>query len=120
VAPFGSVTVRGTGRAASAGTGSSLSVTLAQAAAGATYEGAVRQGSCARMGSTVASLNPATADSLGRGQAASDIPVPIDSLLGAPHVVVYGRGGRPETCGPLSGAAPPRDSAAGDSGRTPA
>lgn len=105
--------VRGNGLLASAGGGTSVSVALSGGAAGATYEGAVRQGVCARIGSAVASLVPATADSLGNGQAASDVLVPLDSLTGAPHVVVYGRGGRPEACGAVGARAapPPPDTA---------
>ncbi|MEW5929885.1 MAG: hypothetical protein AB1941_20725 [Gemmatimonadota bacterium] len=125
LAPLGGETVRGSGRVAAAGMATSISVALAQAVGGATYEGAVRQGSCARVGPTVASLVPASTDSLGAGQAASDVPVPIDSLTGSPHVVVYGRGGRPEACGPVGGAAaartpappPPPDTTAPDTVR---
>lgn len=105
LAPLGAGTLRGSGEAASAGSGTSVSVALAQGARGATYQGAVRQGNCARMGAEIASLVPASVDSLGAGRAAGDVPVPIDSLAGAPHVIVYGRGGRPETCGPIGGAA---------------
>ncbi|HEX8271516.1 MAG TPA: hypothetical protein VF615_02620 [Longimicrobiaceae bacterium] len=105
LAPLGDALVRGSGQVAAVGTSTSISVALTQAMGGATYEGAVRQGSCARFGAAVASLVPATADSLGGGRSSSDVPVPVDSLTGAPHVVVYGRGGRPEACGPIGGAA---------------
>lgn len=107
LAPLGDARVRGSGEVAAVGMATSISVTLAQAVGGATYEGAVRQGVCARIGPSVASLVPASADSLGSGRASSDVPVPVDSLTGKPHVVVYGRGGRPEACGPLGGAAAP-------------
>jgi hypothetical protein len=107
LAPLGTARLRGSGQVAAAGTATSVAVTLAQAAGGATYEGAVRQGSCARMGAAVASLVPATADSLGGGRASSDVPVPVDSLTGAPHVLVYGRGGRPEACGAIRPGSPP-------------
>lgn len=112
LAPLGDAAVRGSGRVAAAGMATSISVALAGAAGGATYEGAVRQGVCARIGPVVASLIPASADSLGSGQASSDVPVPVDSLTGSPHVVVYGRGGRPEACGPVGGAAAPARAAA--------
>ena len=120
LAPLGSAAVRGSGRVAAVGMGTSISVVLAQAAGGATYEGAVRQGNCGRIGPSVAALVPATADTLGAGQASSDVPVPIDSLTGSPHVVVYGRGGRPEACGPVGGAAvptPPSDTVPADTVR---
>ena len=53
----------------------------------------------------VLSLFPVSADSLGAGRAISDLPLAIDSLTGKPHVIVYGRGGRPETCAAIG---PPR------------
>lgn len=103
LAPLGRATVRGTGQVAAAGRATSIFVTLTQGVRGATYEGAVRQGRCDAMGATIASLVPVTADSaMRRGQAASDVSVPLDSLTGAPHVVVYGRGGRPEACAAIA------------------
>ena len=117
--PLGGSPVRGSGQLAAVGTATAVSVRLAQGAAGATYEGAIRQGVCARVGPAVAPLVPATADSLGNGAAASDIPVPLDSLTRRPHVVVYGRGGRPETCGAVGGAPPP-PLASPDTGRSDA
>lgn len=106
--PVASARVRGTGQVKAVGKSTSIAVALAEGVQGATYEGAVRQGSCAGVGASVASLFPVSADSLGNGRASSDVSLPIDSLLGAPHVVVYGRGGRPEACAPLrAGAAPP-------------
>lgn len=102
LAPLGRMTVRGTGQVAAAGKATSISVTLTEGVRGATYEGAVRRGQCNAMGATIASLFPVTADSANRrGQAASDINLPVDSLTGTPHVVVYGRGGRPEACGAI-------------------
>jgi hypothetical protein len=101
LAPMGNVTVRGTGEVKAVGKATSVSVTLSQALAGATYEGAVRQGGCRAMGPNVASLFPVSADSLGAGRATSDLPMAIDSLIGKPHVIVYGRGGRPEVCAPI-------------------
>ncbi|HEX8211549.1 MAG TPA: hypothetical protein VF584_15360 [Longimicrobium sp.] len=94
--------VQGNGEVAAVGKSTSISVALARGAPGATYEGAVRQGDCAKMGSHIASLFPVSADSLGNGRASSDVPVPIDSLTKGRHVVVYGRGGRPEVCGSVS------------------
>jgi hypothetical protein len=108
LAPLGKATARGSGQVAAVGKATSISVTLTQTARGSTYEGAVRQGVCAAMGATVASLFPVSADSLGSGQASSDVNVPIDSLTARPHVVVYGRGGRPEACAAIpSRTAPP-------------
>jgi len=104
--PLGRSTARGSGEAKAVGKSTSISVDLARAVAGATYEGAVRQGSCAGAGSTIASLHPVTADSLGTGRASSDVSLPIDSLTKQPHVVVYGRGGRPETCAAIGRAGP--------------
>ena len=106
LAPLGRATARGSGEVAAVGKATSISVTLAQAARGSTYEGAVRQGVCAAMGAGVASLYPVSADSLGSGQASSDVNLPIDSLTSAPHVIVYGRGGRPEACAAIPSSAP--------------
>lgn len=105
-------TLRGSAQLAAFGRMTSVSVTIAQGHVGTTYEGAIRQGSCGRMGPTVTSLNPVSADSLGTGAVATDVSVPIDSLLGSRHVVVYGKGGRPQMCGAVgSPATPPRDTA---------
>jgi hypothetical protein len=114
LAPLGRATVRGSGEVKAVGKATSISVALSQGIAGATYEGAVRQGACAAMGPSVASLFPVTADSLGAGRASSDVNVPIDSLTAKPHVIVYGRGGRPEVCaaiGPPSTTPPAPPSA---------
>lgn len=105
-APLPYAGARGTGQVAAVGKATSISVSLQQAAWGQSYEGSIRQGACDAMGPAVASLVPATADSLGRGQASSDVPVRIDSLTKKPHVVVYGRGGRGEACAPIPSAAP--------------
>ena len=116
LAPLGRATLRGSGEVKAVGKASSVSVSVAlsQGIAGTTYEGAIRQGGCAAMGPSVASLFPVSADSLGSGRAQSDVNVPIDSLTARPHVIVYGRGGRPETCaqiGPPSTTPPPPPSA---------
>ncbi|HET7464879.1 MAG TPA: hypothetical protein VFJ82_26790 [Longimicrobium sp.] len=106
-------TVRAASQANAVAASTSIATTLAGGIAGATYEGAVRQGACDRMGATIASLIPATADSLGAARASGDIPIPADSLTRRAHVIVYGRGGRPEVCGAIPGgttgplAAPP-------------
>ena len=110
LAPLGRATLRGTGQVRAVGKATSATVALSQGIAGVTYEGAVRQGGCAAMGPAVGSLVPVSADSLGNGRATSDLPIPVDSLTARPHVVVYGRGGRPETCaqiGPPSTTPPP-------------
>lgn len=107
LSPLGRATARGTGQVAASGKASVVRVALAQAARGQTYEGAIRQGVCEAMGASIAPLFPVSADSLGSGQASSDVSVPIDSLTGAPHVVVYGRGGRPEACAAIPTSAPP-------------
>jgi hypothetical protein len=97
--------LRGTAQLRSSGTATLVFASLSQGKASTSYDGAIRQGRCARMGANVAPLLPVTADSLGGGRAASDVPVPIDSLLGSPHVLVYGKGGRPEACGELGAGA---------------
>jgi hypothetical protein len=107
LAPVGTRPLRGSGEVKAVGKSTSVSVALGGAVAGATYEGAVRQGTCASAGSSIASLYPVSADSLGVGEASSDVSIPIDSLTKAPHVVVYGRGGRPEACAPVRPAAAP-------------
>jgi hypothetical protein len=100
--------LRGEARLATAGMGTAVTVALRDGHRGATYGGAIRTGSCARVGSSIASLNPVSTDSAGTGASESTISVPMDSLLGHPHVVVYGPGGRPHACGELgSGGAPP-------------
>jgi hypothetical protein len=101
LAPLGRATLRGSGQVKAVGKATSISVALSQGIAGVTYEGAIRQGGCQAMGPNVASLYPVTADSLGNGRTSSDTPLPIDSLTSKPHVIVYGRGGRPETCAPI-------------------
>ncbi|HET7231518.1 MAG TPA: hypothetical protein VFJ16_16025 [Longimicrobium sp.] len=101
LAPLGPGVVRGSGQVKSVAHSTSIATTLANAIWGATYEGAVRQGACNRMGATIASLIPVTADSLGAARSSSDIGVSTDSLTRRPHVIVYGRGGRPELCGPV-------------------
>lgn len=114
LAPLGRATLRGSGEVKAVGKASTVSIALSQGIAGTTYEGAIRQGSCAAMGPSVASLLPVSADSLGGGRAQSDVNVPIDSLTSKPHVIVYGPGGRPETCaqiGPPSATPPPPPSA---------
>lgn len=107
LAPLPHARARGTGQVAAAGKATAISVTLSQAVWGQTYEGAVRQGACDAMGPQVAALVPVSADSLGGGSAASDIPVPVDSLTKKPHVVVFGRGGRGEACAPIPARTPP-------------
>jgi hypothetical protein len=78
----------------------SFDVTL-QAANGGTMSGNVRLGTCENPGPSVASLNPVSIDSLGSGRAAGDFPIPIDSLIARPHVIVFGAGLRPEACGAI-------------------
>ncbi|HEX2207821.1 MAG TPA: hypothetical protein VHG93_09060 [Longimicrobium sp.] len=112
--PLGRATVRGSGQVQAVANSTSVAVALSQGIAGVTYEGAIRQGGCASMGPVVASLFPVSADSLGNGRAQSDVSVPIDSLTKTSHVIVYGRGGRPETCaqiGPSPTTPPPPPSA---------
>jgi len=97
--------VRGASQAKALAASTSIATTLAGAIAGATYEGAIRQGACNHMGATIASLIPATADSLGAARSSSDIAISADSLTKRAHVIVYGRAGRPEICGPVPGGA---------------
>jgi hypothetical protein len=103
LAPLGASTLRGSARIATAGTGTAVSVSLAGGHALMTYAGAIRAGSCERAGVSVASLVPVTADSLGNGASASDVPLSVDSLLHHPFVVVFGPGGRPRACGAIRG-----------------
>lgn len=91
----------------SAGGQTRVDVRLSGGRPGIHYHGTIRRGRCQRVGARVASLNSVSADSLGSGRASTDAPVPIDSLAGEPHVLIYGRGGRPETCafiGPADGS----------------
>ena len=101
LAPLGPEMPGGDAQLTAKGEQTAAAVSITGGRAGATYEGVVRQGSCARMGSVVAALVPVSADTLGAGRSQSDLPLPIDSLVGTPHVVAYGRGGRPESCGAI-------------------
>jgi hypothetical protein len=101
LAPVDRPPLSGEAQLATAGTGTAVTVALREGHDGATYSGAIREGSCARIGSSVASLNPVSTDSAGTGASESSISVPMDSLLGHPHVVVFGPGGRPHACGAL-------------------
>lgn len=106
LASIDTAALRGAARLTGIGGLTTVTVSLAQGKGGITYEGAIRQGVCQRMGATVASLHPISADSLsGAGAASTDVPVPLDSLLSRAHVVVYGKGGRPETCAAIGPAA---------------
>ena len=67
-----------------------------------THEGFIHAGRCAKLGPTVTDLHPVSTDSLGIGSAATFVNIPLDTLLARPHAVVYGRGGRPHTCGDIS------------------
>jgi hypothetical protein len=67
-----------------------------------THEGVIHSGRCAKLGPTVTDLHPVSTDSLGAGSSASYINIPLDTLRVRPHAVVYGKGGRPHTCGDIS------------------
>jgi hypothetical protein len=64
-----------------------------------TYDGAIHLGECRRLGSRVAALIAVSIDSAGTGRSATFVPLPIDTLLARRHAVVFGRGGRPDSCG---------------------
>jgi hypothetical protein len=105
-APAGEGGVSGSGTLKATGGATEYSARLRGVPAGATFSGAVRAGSCARVGPTIAWLVPASAGPEGTGSASGDIPVPLDSLVRTPHVVVYGPGGRPATCAPVPSRPP--------------
>lgn len=84
-----------------AGSATRVVTRLNGAAAGQTYSGMIRRGTCAQLGSRVASLVPATADSLGLASSISDVPVPLRTLRAAPHIIVFGKDNRPATCGTI-------------------
>jgi hypothetical protein len=86
---------------AAAGEQTRVDVRLSGGQPAAHYEGAIRRGTCTRVGARVAGLNAVSADPSGSGRAFTDAAVPVDSLAHSPHVLVYGRGGRPETCAPV-------------------
>jgi hypothetical protein len=67
-----------------------------------TYEGAIHVGPCSRLGARVASLIAVSIDSLGTGRSATFVAFPIDTLLVRRHAVVFGRGGRPDSCGDVA------------------
>lgn len=87
---------------AAAGAQTRIDVRLTGGARNGHYEGAVRRGGCERIGPRLAALNPVSVDSVGAGRAVTLVPVPIDSLGASPHVLVFGRGGRPEACAPVA------------------
>jgi hypothetical protein len=99
--PLGTALLSGQAALTAKGEITAVAVRLAQGSSGATFDGAIRLGSCGALGATVASLNPATVDSLGGGRADTDVPISIDSLTHAPFALVYGRNGRPQSCGEL-------------------
>ena len=105
LAPLPGNALRGTGQVAAAGKETAVSVTLEQGKPGTTYAGSIRRGVCSALGADVGSLNPVSVAGQGRGAASSSVSVPIDSLAAAPHVVVYGPGGRPETCADIGAGA---------------
>lgn len=108
LSPRPSRALRGSGRLESAGSSTLVQVELGAGASHTTYEGAVRRGNCDMIGSRVASLVPVSADSEGAGRSASLVTVPVTHLLKAPHVLVFGPGGRVEACGAVaSSIAPP-------------
>ena len=104
--PLGGDSSGGAARLRAQGRRTVYSVQLSRAAAGHAYAGEIRLGVCAQPGPSLTSLNPAVVDSAGRGAAAGDVAVPLDSLLSSAHVLVYGRGGRPEACGEIRPGAP--------------
>lgn len=101
LAPLGNETLAGAVRLIASGGATSVRTGLVGGKAGITYAGSIRHGECRKTGSTVASLVPVTADAAGVGRSTSDVPVPLDSLSKVPHVLVYGPGGRSETCGSI-------------------
>lgn len=102
-----------TGNANVLGRGKSASVTalLQGGDAGITYAGAIKQGTCDRIGSRLADLVPISVDSAHGGTSFSSVSVETEHLLERPHVVVFGRGGSAEVCGSLvpRGAEPERE-----------
>jgi hypothetical protein len=99
--PSAEETLTGTVEIAGKGRSSSVTVRLNQGTGRTSYDGAIRLGDCSQLGATVASLIPATLDSLGVGASQSDITIPMDSLVNTRMAVVYGRGGRPAACGAI-------------------
>jgi hypothetical protein len=112
LAPDPPSTLRGGGRVEPAGSSTLVRVDLAGGSPYTTYQGTVRRGSCSAIGSTVASLVPVTVDSIGTGRSASQVAVPIRRLLSAPHVLVFGAGGRVEACGAVAVAITPTSAGA--------
>jgi hypothetical protein len=100
LAPITIVPLRGTIMLRGMPNATAFDVTL-HASTGGTVSGNVRLGTCQNPGPGVAALNPVTLDTLGNGRAAGDFPIPIDSLTAHPHIVVFGSGLRPESCGAI-------------------
>lgn len=86
---------------ARAGTATRVVASLSGGTAGQTYGGMIRRGTCAAIGSRVAALVPATADSAGAATSVSDATAPLQSLRTAPHIVVFGKNNRPQACGAI-------------------
>ena len=92
-APHGAATLRGNG-----GT-TIVDVRLRGERNGGTYSGGLHRGSCERLGAQVAGVNPVSTDTSGNGRSATIVALPIDTLLAHSHALVFGIGGRPESCG---------------------
>lgn len=84
-----------------AGSATRVVAVLGGGAAARTYGGMIRRGTCAQIGSRVAALVPATADSAGTARSLTDASLPLRSLRAAPHVIVFGENNRPQTCGAI-------------------
>ena len=99
--PMGSETLSGTVEAVAKGRSTSFAMHLRQGSAKTSYDATIRLGDCSRLGPTVASLVPATVDSLGKGESQSDVAIPMDSLVNTRMALVFGRAGRPASCGSI-------------------
>jgi hypothetical protein len=102
LAPRSAPPINGRATLKANGNSTIVSVHLESTRGAGHYEGVVRMGRCAQLGPPATDLEPVSTDSLGKGASASFINIRLDTLRAKQHAVVYGSGGRPDTCGDIS------------------
>jgi len=95
----------GTARLRPEGRQTLVTVTLTGGVSQRNYVGALQLGRCDRPGPALHQLVEVSADTTGIGRAVSSVPIRFDSLVALSTVLVYGTGGRSETCAGVGGGA---------------